>query len=105
MERHFQFFLPEYLIEKILGISLDKEEISKSIIKMGGTLIDSRTVTDGTEKIERWADCMVGEKEHIIAMPRWRNDIMHPIDIVEDIAEAKAEEESEPVVLEEVTYG
>ena len=78
--------VPNRLIEKILGISLDKEEISKSIIKMGGTLIDSRTVTDGTEKIERWADCMVGEKEHIIAMPRWRNDIMHPIDIVEDIA-------------------
>ena len=78
--------VPNRLIEKILGMSLDREEISKSIKKMGGTLIDSRTVTDGTEKVERWADCMVGEKEHIIAMPRWRNDIMHPIDIVEDIA-------------------
>jgi len=28
----------------------------------------------------------VGEQEHIVSMPRWRSDIMHPIDIVEDIA-------------------
>jgi phenylalanyl-tRNA synthetase beta chain len=78
--------VPERLIEKILGIELEKTEIQEAIKKMGGALIDSRTVTDGPDKIERWADCVVGEKEHIIAMPRWRNDIMHPIDIVEDIA-------------------
>jgi phenylalanyl-tRNA synthetase beta chain len=78
--------VPERLIEKILGIKLDKTEIEEAIKKMGGSLIDSRTVTDGPDKIGRWADCVVGEKEHIIAMPRWRNDIMHPIDIVEDIA-------------------
>ena len=78
--------VPNRLIEKILGIELEREEIAKAIRKMGGTLIDSRTVTDGPDKIEKWADCMVGDKEHIIAMPRWRSDIMHPIDIVEDIA-------------------
>jgi phenylalanyl-tRNA synthetase beta chain len=78
--------VPDRLIEKILGISLNKVEIAESIKKMGGALIESRTVTDGPDKVEKWADCMVGEKEHVIAMPRWRNDIMHPIDIVEDIA-------------------
>ena len=78
--------VPDRLIEKILGMPLNKTEIAESIKKMGGTLIESRTVTDGPDKVEKWADCMVGEKEHIIAMPRWRNDIMHPIDIVEDIA-------------------
>lgn len=78
--------VPDRLIRNILGIELSKTEIAKSIKKMGGELIDTRTVTDGPDKIERWADCMVGEKEHIISMPRWRNDIMHPVDIVEDIA-------------------
>ena len=29
---------------------------------------------------------VVGEKEHVFSMPRWRSDIMHPVDIVEDIA-------------------
>jgi phenylalanyl-tRNA synthetase beta chain len=78
--------VPDRLITKILGINLKKSEIGNAIKKMGGALIDSRTVTDGPDKIEKWADCIVGEKEHIIAMPRWRIDIMHPIDIVEDIA-------------------
>ena len=77
--------VPDRLIEKILGMSLNKKEIAKSIKKMGGTLIESRTVTDGPDKVEKWADCMVGEKELVIAMPRRRSDIMHPIDIGEDI--------------------
>jgi len=78
--------VPDKLISKILGIELDKSEIATAIKKMGGKLIESRTVTDGPDKAEKWADCVVGEKEHIIAMPRWRNDIMHPVDLVEDIA-------------------
>ena len=53
---------------------------------MGGSLVTSRAVTDGVNKVERWADLEVGEREHVIEMPRWRFDIMHPIDIVEDIA-------------------
>jgi len=78
--------VPDKLISKILGIELEKSEIATAIKKMGGKLIESRTVTDGPDKAEKWADCVVGEKEHIIAMPRWRNDIMHPVDLVEDIA-------------------
>ena len=78
--------LPHSLIQRILGIELSNEEIDLAIKKMGGVLLESRTVTDGAEKSEKWADCAVGEKEHVIAMPRWRSDIMHPVDIVEDIA-------------------
>jgi len=78
--------VPDRLITKILGKKLTKNEIKKSIRKMGGELLETRTVTDGPDKVERWADCMVGDQEHVISMPRWRNDIMHPIDIVEDIA-------------------
>ena len=78
--------VPDRLIKNILGIDLSKDEISNSIRKMGGELVETRTVTDGPDKLERWADCIVGEKEHVISMPRWRSDIMHPVDIVEDIA-------------------
>ena len=78
--------VPDRLIRNILGIELSKKEIADSIKKMGGELVDTRTVTNGPDKIEKWADCIVGEIEHIISMPRWRNDIMHPVDIVEDIA-------------------
>ena len=78
--------VPDRLIRNILGIELSKTEIADSIKKMGGELIETRTVTNGPDKIEKWADCIVGEKEHVISMPRWRNDIMHPVDIVEDIA-------------------
>ena len=78
--------IPDKLIEKILGLRLSNSEIKESIAKMGGELLESRTVTDGPNKAERWSDCVIGEIEHIISMPRWRSDIMHPIDIVEDIA-------------------
>ena len=78
--------VPDRLIEKILGLDLGSDEIAAALIKMGGRLIESRTVTDGVNKAERWADCAVGEREHVVEMPRWRSDIMHPIDIVEDIA-------------------
>tara|TARA_Y100000768_G_C23989733_1_gene691470 strand:+ start:1406 stop:3160 length:1755 start_codon:yes stop_codon:yes gene_type:complete len=78
--------VPKKLIQKILGVELDNSQIKNSITKMGGRLIESRTVTNGPNKAERWSDCVIGEIEYIISMPRWRSDIMHPIDIVEDIA-------------------
>lgn len=78
--------IPESLIRKILGLELSSEELSRSIAKMGGELQGSQTVTDGPNERGRWADCVVGEIEHIISMPRWRSDIMHPVDVVEDIA-------------------
>lgn len=78
--------VPESLIRKILGLELDSGELSRAISKMGGKLERSQTVTDGPNERGRWADCVVGEIEHIISMPRWRSDIMHPVDVVEDIA-------------------
>lgn len=74
------------LIHRVLGLELSSEEVASAIEKMGGTRLASRAVTDGVNKAERWADLEVGEREHVIAMPRWRSDIMHPVDLVEDIA-------------------
>jgi len=81
-----QHRVPDRLISRILGISLKPEEIANAISKMGGELITSQAITDGVDNAERWSDLVVGEQEHVISMPRWRSDIMHPIDLVEDIA-------------------
>ena len=78
--------VPNRLIQKILGMELSDAEIGEAIRRMGGSLLESRTITHGSERYERWSDCVVGEREHVFSMPRWRSDIMHPIDIVEDIA-------------------
>ena len=78
--------VPDRLIEKILGLRMESTELAESLVKMGGRLDETRTVTDGPNEYQRWSDCAVGEKEHIVSMPRWRSDIMHPVDIIEDIA-------------------
>ena len=78
--------VPNRLIEKILGMELSDSEIGRAIRRMGGLLLESRKITNGSERAERWSDCVVGEREHVFSMPRWRSDIMHPVDIVEDIA-------------------
>ncbi|MEC8721185.1 MAG: phenylalanine--tRNA ligase beta subunit-related protein, partial [Candidatus Thermoplasmatota archaeon] len=78
--------LPERLLERILGGKIESEVIHSALERMGGKLIETRTATEGPLNSNRWGDASVGEKIHIIEMPRWRFDILHPIDIVEEIA-------------------
>tara|TARA_B100000902_G_scaffold160459_2_gene156158 strand:- start:11995 stop:13746 length:1752 start_codon:yes stop_codon:yes gene_type:complete len=78
--------LPEPLLEKILGGKIESSVIHSALERMGGKLIETRTATDGPRKSNRWGEASVGEKIHIIEMPRWRFDILHPIDLVEEIA-------------------
>lgn len=58
---------PHY-VNKILGTSLKEKEIKESLQKMGHNCSDI-----GKEKIE-------------VEIPTWRADILHDIDIVEDVA-------------------
>ena len=78
--------LPKRLLEEILGREFSKLEIKNAIDRMGGRFIEMRTVTDGPRTAERMADAAVGEQEYIIEMPRWRADILHPVDLVEEVA-------------------
>ena len=64
-----QHEVPLELLDGLLGRELTDDEISKAINRMGGKFI-SRNV-DKTISVE---------------MPRWRFDILHPVDLVEDIA-------------------
>ena len=78
--------LPQQLLERILGGRIESNVISSALERMGGRLVETRTATEGPRQSERWSDASVGEKIHIIEMPRWRFDILHPIDLVEEIA-------------------
>ncbi len=78
--------LPAELLERILGGKIESSRISSALERMGGRLVESRTATEGPRKAERWADAAIGELIHVIEMPRWRFDILHPIDLVEEIA-------------------
>ena len=60
--------LDNKMLSDLLGRELTETEISQAINKMGGNLF---SYTPKTSKI---------------AMPRWRFDILHSIDLVEDIA-------------------
>ena len=78
--------LPQSLLENVLGREFTDSEISDAINRMGGRFIRRRVVTDGPLVSERWADGEVGSDEYLIEMPRWRSDILHPVDIVEEVA-------------------
>ena len=60
--------LPRKLLNGLLGGTLQESQISTAINRMGGSLIS---------KDENFIS---------LAMPRWRFDILHPVDLVEDIA-------------------
>ena len=78
--------LPKRLLQEILGREFSKQEIREAIDRMGGRFIEMRTVTDGPRTAERMADAAIGEQEYIIEMPRWRADLLHPVDLVEEVA-------------------
>ena len=60
--------LPRKMLDGLLGRELSDSELTKSINRMGGSFVSRNS-------------------EHImINMPRWRFDILHPVDLVEDIA-------------------
>ena len=60
--------VPRNMVESILGNSFSDDEIIKAIRRMGG-------IYNGEDK-----------NGLSISMPRWRFDILHPIDLVEEIA-------------------
>jgi len=56
------------MVQGLLGIEFSDEELSKAINRMGGKLRYS------------------SKEDMIIEMPHWRYDLLHPIDLVEEIA-------------------
>jgi phenylalanyl-tRNA synthetase beta chain len=78
--------LPKALLEEILGREFSDGEVAQALNRMGGRLVRRRVVTDGPRVRDRWAEAAAGEDEYLIEMPRWRADILHPVDLVEEVA-------------------
>ena len=79
--------IPERLVKTILGRELTDEEIKQSITRMGGEFVGRDLARD--EEIQEGNSMQFahdGENMLLFEMPRWRFDILHPVDIIEDLA-------------------
>ena len=79
--------IPERLVKTILGRELTDEEMKQSIARMGGEFIGRDLARP--EEIQEGNSMQFahdGENMLLFEMPRWRFDILHPVDIVEDLA-------------------
>ena len=79
--------VPARLVKTILGRELEDEELTTAMIRMGGRFTGRSPATpeeisdDGTMQFAGKGEDMLG-----FDMPRWRFDLLHPVDIVEDLA-------------------
>lgn len=75
------------LLDGLLGRALTDEEITVGINRMGGRFLGRKSATNCTANpANRMADVLEDDVVLTFAMPRWRFDILHPIDLVEDVA-------------------
>lgn len=82
-----QHRIPARLIRTILGRDLNDEELRNAMLRMGGAFTGRSPATSdeiGRGKSMQYAS--EGENMLGFDMPRWRFDLLHPVDIVEDIA-------------------
>lgn len=72
--------------EKIIGIKFDTRDIQESLLRMG-------------------YDVIIDKEDITIKIPAWRGDILHEIDIVEDVAIGYGFDRLEPENPKHLTYG
>jgi len=80
-----QHLVPTTLVSMILGEDPGDEVVSSSISRMGGNLIGNKNMGSASGGT-KWDGENEDEPGYLIEMPSWRFDILHPVDIVEDIA-------------------
>ena len=79
--------VPARLITTILGRELSDDELSNAMLRMGGTYTGrSPATSDEISPSKSMQFASEGEDMFGFDMPRWRFDLLHPVDIVEDIA-------------------
>ena len=79
--------IPERLVKTILGRELTDEEMKHSITRMGGHFV-GRVPAKQNEIQNGHSMQYAHEGENMLCfeMPRWRFDILHPVDLIEDLA-------------------
>ena len=79
--------VPARLITTILGRDLNDDELSNAMLRMGGAFTGrSPATSDEISRSKSMQYASEGEDMFGFDMPRWRFDLLHPVDIVEDIA-------------------
>ena len=82
-----QHEVTQRLLDGLLGRSLSDEEIKAATNRMGGQFLGRKPAEHFTSNPQnRMSDVVQGDTVLTFAMPRWRFDILHPIDLVEDVA-------------------
>ena len=79
--------VPEELVENLLGRSFTNEEIHTAIQRMGGRFEGRQPApNDAPARSTSMAVARAGTNELMFTMPRWRFDLLHPVDLVEELA-------------------
>ena len=73
-------------IERMLGVSLTKSEVSTALARMGLDSTESHGV-------------------HTVKVPAYRNDFLHSVDIIEDIMIGRGMQDFDPIMPSEFTAG
>ena len=76
--------MPESLIKMILGFEVDFSTLEESISKMGGKIVGKVRV-DQEAMGSKWDGTESDDLAYLVQMPAWRSDLLHPVDIVEDL--------------------
>ena len=82
-----QHIVPEELLSNLLGITLTDDEIQQAIQRMGGRFEGRQPAPEGAPSdSNRMATASAGTSELVLTLPRWRFDLLHPVDLVEEVA-------------------
>ena len=82
-----QHAVPEELVSQLLGRSFTDEELNTAIQRMGGQFEGRRPApSDAPQRTNKMAVASAGTSELLFTMPRWRFDLLHPVDLVEELA-------------------
>ena len=79
--------VPEELVSQLLGRTFTDDELHTAIQRMGGVFDGRRAAPDDApETTQKMAIARAGTHELLFTMPRWRFDLLHPVDLVEELA-------------------
>ena len=79
--------VPEELVQNLLGRSFTDDELQGAVQRMGGRFEGRQPApTDAPDRSTSMAVARAGTSELLFTMPRWRFDLLHPVDMVEELA-------------------
>ena len=79
--------VPEELVQNLLGRSFTDDELQAAIQRMGGRFEGRQPApNDAPKHSSSMAVASAGTSELVFTMPRWRFDLLHPVDMVEELA-------------------